>query len=227
MPSNGVVEFHRVSFSFSPGAAILSQVNLTIREGGYYLIKGPSGAGKSTLLRLMNRLEEPVEGEILFKGRPLSSYAPPELRRSIMYVQQTPTVMDASVRENLLMPFFFASNSGLKRPEDEPLKRLLSEFLLGEVDLSDNAMTLSVGQLQRLCLIRGLLLSPEVLLLDEPTSALDSESRRVVESTVERMNRESGLTVVAVTHSEYVPNVTSPVILRLDHGTIEEVKWNR
>ncbi|MBL7204082.1 MAG: ATP-binding cassette domain-containing protein [Desulfobacteraceae bacterium] len=226
MAASSIIDFCRVSFAFSHEAPLFTGVTLTLRKGGFYVVQGPSGAGKSTFLRLINRLEEPSAGEIVFKGRPLSSYPPPLLRRSVLYVQQTPTVIDASVRENLLLPFSFKNNAHLEQPEDERLKTLLADFLLQGVGLGDNALTLSLGQLQRLCFIRGLLLSPEVLLLDEPTSALDRESGQVVESMVERLNRESGLTVLTVTHKEPEPGLITPLILKVAEGQIREVTWN-
>ena len=226
MATDSIIEFRNISFAFSHKAPILTGVTLTIREGGFYLVQGPSGAGKSTFLRLINRLEEPLSGEILFKGRPLSSYAPPVLRRSVLYVQQTPTAIDASVRENLLLPFSFKNNTHLEQPVDEILKKRLDDFLLRDVGLGDNALTLSLGQLQRLCFIRGFLLSPDVLLLDEPTSALDRESGGVLESMVEQLNRESGLTVLTATHKEPNPGQVTPLILKMAEGRIREVKWN-
>lgn len=226
MAATSIIDFCQVSFGFSVEAPLFTGLTLTIREGGFYLVQGPSGAGKSTFLRLINRLEEPSSGEILFKGRPLSSYSPPLLRRSVLYVQQTPTVIDASVRENLLLPFSFKNNAHLEQPEDERLKTLLTDFLLLGVGLGDNALTLSLGQLQRLCFVRGLLLSPDVLLLDEPTSALDRESGQVVESMVERLNRESGLTVLTVTHKEPRPDLITPRILKITEGRIRKVRWN-
>ena len=226
MAATSIIDFCRVSFAFSHEAPLFTGVTLTLRKGGLYLVQGPSGAGKSTFLRMINRLEEPFAGEILFKGRPLSSYSPPLLRRSVLYVQQTPTVIDASVRDNLLLPFSFKNNAHLEQPENERLKTLLSDFLLQGVGLGDNALTLSLGQLQRICFIRGLLLSPEVLLLDEPTSALDRESGQVVESMVERLNRESGLTVLTVTHKEPKPGLITPLLLKVAEGRIREVTWN-
>ena len=130
------------------------------------------------------------------------------------------------MRENLLLPFSFKNNTHSEQPEDERLKTLLSDFLLQGVGLGDNALTLSLGQLQRLCFIRGLLLSPDVLLLDEPTSALDRESGRVVESVVERLNRESGLTVLTVTHKEPKPGLITPLLLKVAEGQIRDVTWN-
>lgn len=226
MAAGSIIDFRNVSFAFSRKAPILTGVTLTIREGGFYLVQGHSGVGKSTFLRLINRLEEPVSGEILFKGRPLPSYSPPLLRRSVLYVQQTPIVIDGSVRENLLLPFSFKNNSRLEQPVEERVKTLLADFLLHDVSLGDNALTLSLGQLQRLCFIRGLLLSPDVLLLDEPTSALDKESGGVLESMVERLNIESGLTVLTVTHKEPNLRQITPLILKMAGGRIREVEWN-
>jgi len=225
MAAGSIIDFCNVSFAFSHEAPIFTGVTLTLRKGGFYLVQGPSGAGKSTFLRLINRLEEPLSGEILFKGRPLYSYSPPLLRRSILYVQQTPSVIDASVRENLLLPFSFKNNAHLERPGNKRLKTLLADFLLQGVGLHDNALTLSLGQLQRLCFIRGLLLSPDVLLLDEPTSALDRESGQVVETMVERLNRVSGLTVLTVTHKEPRPGLITPLLLKVAEGQIREVIW--
>ena len=88
--------------------------------------------------------------------------------------------------------------------------------------MNDHAMNLSVGQIQRLCLIRGLLLSPEILLLDEPTSALDRESAQAVIALIERLNVESGLTILIVTHKTYGQGRINPRYLRIEDGRIEE-----
>lgn len=100
----------------------------------------------------------------------------------------------------------------------------MDEFHLGNVKLDSNAENLSVGQLQRICLIRGLLLSPEVILLDEPTSALDDESCRIVESSVVRLCLVSGKTVIMVSHRKFEPEGITPVIHELADGRFREVK---
>ncbi|MBU2551070.1 MAG: ATP-binding cassette domain-containing protein [Proteobacteria bacterium] len=220
-----IIEFDRVSFHYEPGRSLFDQVSPSLPAGGFVLVRGPSGSGKSTLLRLINRLEEPEAGEIRFKGRPLGDYPAPRLRRSLLYIQQTPVAVDAPVRDNLLLPFAFKSNRDLSRPDDGRLRELMDEFLLTGVGLDDAAQTLSVGQLQRMCLIRGLLLEPEVLLLDEPTSALDRESSRLVEAAAERLNQEAGLTVVMVSHKDFEPRTVRPVVLEVGGGRIEERTW--
>ena len=215
-----VIEFDEVSFGFDPSAPLFQDVSLALAPGTFYLVTGPSGAGKSTLLRLINRLEEPTGGEIRFGGRPLSEYEPPRLRRSILSVQQTPTAIDASVRANLLLPFRFAANRDLTRPDDATLDQRLAEVRLEGVSLDAHAQTLSVGQLQRLCILRGLLLEPEVMLLDEPTSALDLESRDAVLALIARIFAETGVTAVMVSHQDVCPPDVAPVLLSLRDGRI-------
>ena len=222
-----MIVLSNVTFGYSGGHTLLRDVSYSFQRGGFYVVQGPSGAGKSTLLRLLNRLEEPVGGTITFRGRPLSSYDAPELRRSVLYLSQTPIAIDGSVQTNLMLPFTFQSNSTFERPDEETLRRRLEHFLLNEVDLNHQAQSLSVGQLQRLCLIRGLLLSPAVLLLDEPTSALDPASRRIVQSTTEQFCRQSNATVIVVAHEPIRPLEIEPVVLQLVNKELKETTWDR
>ena len=219
-----VIEFSKVSFAFEDARHLFLDFSLKLTGGSFYLIRGPSGSGKSTFLRLINRLEELSAGHISFNGRPLSSYKPPILRRSILYIQQTPTALDATVRQNLLLAFSFKNNKDLVPPGDDVLRAHLDRFLLKDIRLESNALTLSVGQLQRLCFIRGLLLDPKVLLLDEPASALDEESARIVEATTERLCLESGLTVLMVSHRRFEPGQVKCHVLQIANGRVEELK---
>jgi putative ABC transport system ATP-binding protein len=142
------------------------------------------------------------------------------LRRSILYVQQTPTAIEGTVRENLLLPFSYKSNRELKKPDDGRLTELLSDFRLDSVTLENSAQDLSVGELQRVCFVRGLLLDPKVVLLDEPTSALDEESAKIVESRAEQLCAEMGRTIIMVSHRKFEPAKIEPVILALRDGTV-------
>ncbi len=218
-----MIEFSEVGFSYAGGKDLFRNFSLQLAGGTFYLVRGPSGSGKSTLLRLINRLEEPSHGHLMYEGRQLTSYSPPLLRRSILYVQQTPTSVDATVRENLLLAFSFKNNRDLKPPDDDELRSLLDRFLLHDISLDTHALTLSVGQLQRLCFLRGLLLNPKVLLLDEPASALDEVSARIVEETAERLCSESGLTVLMVSHRRFESRFVKPKVLEIGDGCAEVV----
>ena len=202
---------------------LLTGLTLSIRKGAFYLIRGPSGVGKSTFLRLFNRLEEPVSGEIRFRNKPLESYPPPLLRRSVLYIQQTPAVVDGSIEENLFLPFSFKVNQHREKPGREKVERLLKAVHLGDVALNDHAQTLSVGQLQRICLIRGLLLDPDVLLLDEPTSALDNDSASAVTVLLEQLNLETHLTILSATHHAYGGHHVPYRYLEIRDGRVEAV----
>jgi len=195
---------NRVSFAYPDGPAILQEASLELTPGGYHLLRGPSGAGKSTLLRLLCRLEEAQAGTITFKETPINDIPPAELRRCVAYVQQLPSLLPGTVRDNLLLPFSFKANARLTPPSDGEMAAQLSGFLLDGVTLDSKADKLSVGQAQRVCLTRSLLLSPQVVLLDEPTASLDAHSARVVLDRTRRLT-ESGVTVVMISHSEAVP----------------------
>lgn len=222
LPGTPIIEFSNVTFRFSNSKPLFENLSIKFSPGRFYLVTGPSGAGKSTLLRLINRLEDPTDGHILFNGRRLSTYSPYVLRRSIQYVQQTPTVIENTVRQNLLLGFTFKNNRDLPQPDDSALKVQLNNFLLDGISLDANAQTLSVGQLQRLCFIRGLLLDPYVLLLDEPTSALDEKSSRIVEDTVERLCLQSGLTIFMISHRKLKPKRVPCRYIGIINGRVEQ-----
>jgi len=215
-----VLEFKDVSFAYAASKPLFKGLSIAFEKARFYIIKGASGCGKSTFLRLINRLEEPFSGEIHFKGRPVAGYDPPLLRRSILYVQQVPQVVDLSVRDNLLLPLTFQGNKNIPRPDDQRMQSLMERMLLGDVGLDESAKTLSTGQQQRICLIRGLLLAPDVVLLDEPTSALDADSCLMVQEMAENLCREHGITVLMVSHRGMEMCSLDPVLMTIEKGKI-------
>jgi putative ABC transport system ATP-binding protein len=197
--SEPVLEIADVTFSYVDRPAVLEKLNFRLREGDFVVVRGPSGAGKSTFLRLLCCLESPTAGEIRYRGTPVERFFAPELRRRVSYLQQVPVVLPATVVENLLLPFSLKSNR-LEEPTRQMLRESLDRVGLGQVGLDASAEELSVGQRQRLCLIRTLLLEPDVLLLDEPLSALDAEAAGAVMRVLAAENRNGGVSVVMVGH---------------------------
>ncbi|MBI4772560.1 MAG: ATP-binding cassette domain-containing protein [Deltaproteobacteria bacterium] len=189
-----------VSLAFRPGRFLFRNVTLEVACGDVALLQGPSGCGKSSFLKLLNRIQEPSEGKIFFEGRSVDHFPVTELRRRVSYLHQSPVLLKGSVGENLRLPFSLRASGRKNAPGEAELRQWLERYLLSEVSLEDAAENCSVGQKQRLCLIRALLLNPEVLLLDEPTSALDEESASIVEREIVRANRETGVSVFWVTH---------------------------
>ncbi|MGL1860953.1 MAG: ABC transporter ATP-binding protein [Pseudodesulfovibrio sp.] len=209
----------RVTFAYPDGPTVLENASLTFEAGSFVLVRGPSGAGKSTVLRLLCQLEEPQSGRILFCGHPVDAMVPADLRRAVSYVQQMPTLLTGTVRENLLLPFSFKANGALTPPTDEKLLSQLVSFLLQDVSLDSRGDNLSVGQSQRICLIRSLLLKPEVVLLDEPTASLDAASAKVVLDKAAELSSK-GMTVIMISHSEVTPKGVTHVV-RINDRTME------
>ncbi len=173
------------------GSPILKAIDLTVPANGVTVLAGPSGAGKSTLLRLLNRLDDPLAGEIRWRDRPLIEWEPTDLRRQVAMVFQRAPIFPGSVIENLRV--------ALPGVSDERAGHVLEHVGL-DVDLLDHdAETLSGGEAQRMCVARALLTEPAVLLADEPTAALDRTARATVED-LGRSLADSGVAVIWVSH---------------------------
>ncbi len=216
------LELASVSLQYNGRPPLFRDVDLVLESGEMILLKGPSGSGKSSFLRLLNRLQEPTSGQLLVDDRPADEHEITALRRRIGYVQQTPVMIDGTVRDNLLLPYRFKASRGESPPPREQLRQLLDGYNLREVGLDDDASPLSVGQKQRVALIRSLSVAPELLLCDEPTSALDPDSRAIVEGELERCYRQRGMGVVLVTHIDSELASMRSRTLLLDGGTLRE-----
>lgn len=218
-----LLEIKDISFAYEGSALVFEHLNLAVLPGEFILVKGASGSGKSTLLRLICRLNQLAGGSILFEGRDITSIAPARLRSSVSYVAQIPQMTDASVEENLLLPFSFAINAEKSPPGKEELREMLKVFYLSDISLDRSAMRLSTGQKQRVAIMRALLQEPLLLLLDEPTSALDQESAAMVFSIMERLSIEQRKTIMTVTHSDYKSETLSPLTWMLANRSLHRL----
>ncbi len=181
---------------------VLQIDSLEIYAGEILALVGPSGAGKSTLLRLLNFLEQPTAGKIIFAGEAaLNGSAPPlAVRRRVTTVFQQPALLNRSVAENVAF--------GLKlRGKNKADSRRLVAQTLQQVGLAHlaqaSARTLSGGEAQRVALARALVIQPKVLLLDEPTANLDPYNVKLIEKIVRQANQQQGVSVVLVTHNVF------------------------
>lgn len=200
---------------------VLRDVDLELSAARITVIIGPSGGGKSTLVRMLNRLEEPDGGRVLFNGRDIRDCDPLQLRRRIALLPQQPFVFAGTALDNLQQPFHY---QGCKPPAvDDPLLRELLALCKLPTDLLPRqARTLSLGQQQRLCLARSLTTSPEVLLLDEPTSALDRPTVDGLIGSLKAICRQRQLAVLLVTHDLYLAHGIADDLVYLQHGSILE-----
>jgi putative ABC transport system ATP-binding protein len=176
------------------GKVIVGDVTFDVISGELLAIVGPSGAGKSSLLRLLNRLDEPTGGTVLFEGADYREMPTRELRRRVGMVMQRPYLFPGSVAENL--------NFGPQQ-HGATLSAADMDALLRGVGLagyaSEDVGHLSGGEAQRVSFARALANAPSVLLLDEPTSALDEAAKYEVEAVI-RSTADRGVTCVMVTH---------------------------
>lgn len=193
---------------------------LDIQEGEIFAVVGPSGAGKSTLLRLLNFLETPSEGAIIFRGYEFNSHLelPLALKRKVTTVFQRPLLLDQNVVDNVTY--------GLRlRGKTDSREAALSA--LEQVGLSHlthhRARSLSVGEAQRVALARALVLRPDVLLLDEPTANLDPYNVKIIEGIIHQTNRERGTTLVLVTHNIFQARRLAHQVALLLEGNLIEV----
>jgi putative ABC transport system ATP-binding protein len=174
---------------------IITGFSTKIDSSGLTAIVGPSGAGKTTLLRLLNRLDDPDGGSVLFENRDVRDYDVLELRRRVQSVGQVPVTFPGTVADNV----------------GAAVAELLPRVGLDPALAGREADRLSVGEAQRMCLARSLAVRPDVLALDEPTSALDTSSKGGIERLIRDL-ADSGLTVIMVTHDPRQAEMADHVI---------------
>jgi tungstate transport system ATP-binding protein len=170
--------------------------SFAIRKGELLAIVGPSGAGKSTLLRLLNFLEKPTSGTLVYRGQSIGNGGVPiALRREVTTVFQRSVLLNADVRSNVAYGLHLRGRHVDGRASDMLSRVGLAEFA------DSSARKLSGGEIQRVALARALVVEPEVLLLDEPTANLDPYNVGLIEDIVRQQNLEHGTTVIVVTHN--------------------------
>jgi osmoprotectant transport system ATP-binding protein len=181
------------------GVVVLGPLDISIAEGTTTALIGPSGAGKSTLIRLFNGLVEPDQGEVRFRGQPLSREELPAIRRQIGYVVQGGGLfphLDAEGNVALVARFLRWDEGRIEKR----LAELLDVARLPREALRRFPRQLSGGQAQRVSLMRALMLDPSVLLLDEPLGALDPITRFELQEDLRDVFARLRKTVVLVTH---------------------------
>ncbi len=224
---SALYEFRNILYSAPPREAgadsvsIIKDATFQITRGVFSVITGPSGSGKSTLLRLFNRLADPTSGTILFDGKDIREYPVIDLRRMIGWVPQVPVRFPGTVRDNLNLPFTISQKHKIPQEEiDNSILELMDLNLLRMELLDRRADDLSVGEAQRLNLLRALALKPEVLLLDEPTSALDPDASDALLAQIERIQRERNLTTIMVSHRPDEVEKVGEMVFQIKNGEV-------
>ncbi|GAK07846.1 LOW QUALITY PROTEIN: L-proline glycine betaine ABC transport system permease protein ProV [Geomicrobium sp. JCM 19038] len=195
-----MIEFKNVSKTYDDGFKALKNINLHIEEGELVALIGPSGCGKTTTMRMINRLIDPSEGEILVNGENIKKKNPVQLRRDSGYViQQIGLLPHMTIEDNItIVP-------KLKKWDKERYSKRVDE-LLNLVGLDPKTFRkrypseLSGGQQQRIGVIRGLAADPPIILMDEPFSALIQLVESNLQDELVKLQDEINKTIVFVTH---------------------------
>ncbi|RKS42830.1 phosphate transport system ATP-binding protein [Gillisia mitskevichiae] len=209
---------------------ILNNITLSIPKNEITCIIGPSGSGKSTLIRSINRINDEVpgistQGEIIFNGLSINNknIDLAQLRTQIGMVFQKPCVFPKSIKENVLFGIPHLKKISKLEKFQIAEENLKAVSLWKEVAhrLHDKAISLSLGQQQRLCIARTLAIKPEVILLDEPTSSLDPISARAIEDMMVRLKKK--YTIIFVTHNlQQAKRIADNLVFICDGKLIEQ-----
>lgn len=202
----------------------VDDISLDIQQGEIFGIIGMSGAGKSTLVRMLNRLEDATDGEVIFDGKNLGNLSNKELRavrRSMaMIFQNFNLLMQKTVLENVTLPMKIAHI-----PRKEQNERALK--MLKIVGLENKASVwpaqLSGGQRQRVAIARALAMNPKVLLCDEATSALDPRITEEILTLLKDINQKLNLTIVIITHEMSVVEKICDRVAIISDGKLAEI----
>lgn len=198
----------------------IDHVNLEIADGEFFTLLGPSGCGKTTTLRCMAGFNQPTQGKVMIDGKDVT-YAPVEKRKLGMVFQSYALFPTMTVEDNI--------SFGLKVdrwPKEQIQQRVdaLSQLVnLNAEQRQKNVSQMSGGQQQRVAIARALAKRPKTVLFDEPLSNLDAKLRKSLRLELKRIQRETGMTAVYVTHDQEEALVLSDHVAVFNNGSVEQV----
>lgn len=219
-----MLEAHGIEKWYGSGAgrsAVLKNIDLKIEDGSFTVILGASGSGKSTLLNVLSGLERPDGGTVIYDGRDVARLSEAERtkfrRDTVGFVfQQYYLLPHLTVDKNVRLGADLAGNAAYRD-------------CLAAVGLADKLKSypaeLSGGEQQRVAIARALAKRPRYLFADEPTGALDEQTGRQALDCIDKLQRESGFTVVMVTHNVNIAEMADTVVL-MNSGRIESTYAN-
>jgi len=211
-----------ISFGYDPAMPVVRDVSLTVRRGEFLSLVGPNGSGKTTLLRLLDRIFIPHRGTITLAGQPLAKFSRAAIARRIAFVPQDNTMQfPFTVAEVVLMGR--SPHSGGMAFENAR-DREVAGTMMALTDIARLAdqpvMNLSGGERQRVFIARALAQEPEIILLDEPNAHLDIAHQVDIFRIIKRLNTETGLTVISVSHDLNLAAAYSDRIAMMVGGTL-------
>lgn len=216
----GNIDFKNITFGYGEDH-ILSNLNLSVKQGDSIALVGPSGGGKTTLCSLIPRFYELNSGEILIDGKDIKTFTLRSLRENIGIVQQDVYLFSGTILDNIAYGKPGSSLDEIRKAAesagaDEFIDKLPEGY---NTYVGERGVKLSGGQKQRISIARVFLKNPPILILDEATSALDNESEKIVQASLERLAK--GRTTFTIAHRLTTIRNASEILVLTSNG-IEE-----
>ncbi|HHV32044.1 spermidine/putrescine ABC transporter ATP-binding protein [Caproiciproducens sp. LBM24188] len=218
MTQSPIITLQNIAVSFD-GEAVLKDFNLNIRDGEFVTLLGPSGCGKTTTLRIIGGFVRPDAGDVFFSGKKIND-VPPHKREVNTIFQKYALFPHLNVYDNVAfgMRVHGKTESQVKAKVHEMLQMVnLEGFAHRNVNL------LSGGQQQRVAIARALANEPKVLLLDEPLGALDLKLRKDMQVELKKIQQQTGITFLFVTHDQEEALSMSDTVVVMDKGIIQQI----
>ena len=199
----------------------LSNLNLEIKDGEFFVLLGPTGAGKTTTLRVISGLEEPEKGKVFFNDEEMNNVQP-AFRDTSYVFQQYSLYPHYSVYDNLAFPLRSPLRKFNKTSIDEKVHKI-AKLLRIEDKLKNKATQLSGGEMQRVSLGRALVRDPNIYLMDEPLSSLDAKLREELRVELKKIQNDFNSTILYVTHDQIEATTMADRIGVLKEGVLTQV----
>jgi len=205
----------------------LKNINLKIERSEFVAIMGPSGSGKSTLMHIIGLLDRPTSGEYFLEGINVNRLNDNELanlrNKKIGFVFQAFYLLPRkNVLENVILPTIYSELD--RELREKKAKKALKDSAFPENFIYYYPNQLSGGMMQRVAIARALVNDPEIILADEPTGNLDTKTGEIIMHTLQKLNLEKGITIVLITHEEYIAQHAEKIIKIRDGEIIAEEK---
>lgn len=193
------IQFRNVSFAYDGTNNIIQNISLTIEKGKTYAFVGESGGGKSSILKLLLRMYDVTNGEVLIDGLNIKDYSISTLRKTMGVVTQDNFLYSTSIKDNIKMAKLDATDDEIISAAKKAFAHnFISSLPKGyETTIGERGIKLSGGQKQRVALARVFLKDPSLIILDEATSALDNESEKLVQESINQFDNDKTIIMIA------------------------------